>query len=147
MKLSKEFKEVFCCCCCCLFVLLFFFLNAELKPGIMSEKWSEPWLSLPSWSVPLKEPCTQTLLKTERKVLILLHPTLSVHLLHFPQEGNFQNGSNSATALRAELALLEAGCTRDQQACFCLLITGVQEHELQLSTLPVLAITELLLPC
>lgn len=28
---------------------------------------------------------------------------------------------------------------RDQQACFCLLITGVQEHELQLSTLPVLA--------
>ena len=83
MKLSKEFKAVsFVVVAVVCFV--FFFLNAELKPGIMSEKWSELWLGLPSWSVPLKEPCTQTLLKTERKVLILLPPTLSVHLLHFP---------------------------------------------------------------
>lgn len=56
-------------------------------------------------------------------------------------QGDFKSGPNSASALRSELACLEAGCTRAQQACFCLLLTGVQERALQPSTLPGLANT------
>lgn len=77
-------------------------------------------------------------LKDKRKGWILLHPTHSSSAMLF-LKGNFKNGPNSARALRPELACLEAGCTRDQQACFCLLITGVQERVLQPSILPVLA--------
>lgn len=54
MKLSKEFKAVFFLLLLLFVCFVFLFLNVELKPGIMSEKWSEPWLGLPFLVSPTK---------------------------------------------------------------------------------------------